>query len=617
MISACAWAVIALTVFMPFTPATAAAGEKPNFVFILSEDNSKHYMELYGSEYGATPTIESLAKEGLLFRHAFSNAPVCSVARTTLMTGILAPKAGFQYHRKHTLAHLPEGIQMWPAYLRQAGYYTTNNNKKDYNVVEGEGVWDESSKNASWRKRPSDDTPFFHMQTFGVTHESSLHFPKEALTKEPPKTPANDVYVAPYHPDTPTFRFTQARYFDRIEQVDQQIGKLVDQLKADNLLENTFIFYFGDHGGVLPRGKGYLYESGLHIPLIIRIPEKWRSEIPLEIGSKLDAFVSFIDFGPTLLHLAGLKVPGALDGAPFLGSDITPAMLEYRDETFGYADRFDEKYEMCRSLRKGHFKYIRNFQAYYPDGLQNNYRYRMLAYAEWRELFRKGELNEAQSAFFKSKPAEMLFDLRKDPHEINNLANDPGHAAMLESMRDRLNRKMIAINDLSAYPESYMAEHALIDGIAYGQEHTREIKQLINVANLALLPFEQAEKRLTRAMNSQSPLIRYWALTACSVLGKEAAPMADKARQQLEAEDPLVRVRAAEFLGILGQQDPRPTFYQVLNENHGDLVALITLNAAAFFHDPSMGYPFDVTQLKDPEGKNEVKRRLDFFANRL
>jgi uncharacterized sulfatase len=533
------------------------------------------------------------------------------------MTGILAPKAGFQYHRKNTLANLPEGVKMWPAYLRETGYYTTNNSKKDYNVVEGKGVWDESSRKATWRNRPNEETPFFHMQTFTTTHESSLHFPEKTFKDEIPYTPVSDVTVPPYLPDEHTFRFTQARYYDRIQQVDFEIGKLINQLQEDNLLENTFIFYFGDHGGVLPRGKGYLYESGLHVPLVIRIPEKWRSDIRLKVGSKQDAFVSFIDFGPTLLHLAGLRVPDVLDGSPFLGPDITPAALEHRDEAFGYADRFDEKYEMCRSLRKGNFKYIRNFQAFYPDGLQNNYRYKMLAYTEWRDRYRADKLNDVQSAFFESKPAEMLFDLRKDPHETQNLAADPAYSALLETMRNRLYKKMDSIHDLSMYPESYMAEHALDDGIAYGEAQTREIRQLLKINQLATDSYRRARGRLKNALKTKRPLVRYWALTVCSIFGKEAAEQKSIAIECLQMDDPLVRVRAAEFLGILGEQDPRPTFYKVLNENHGDLVSLITLNAAAFFHDKENGYPFDVKNLDDPEGKAEVKRRLDYFANRL
>ena len=601
----------------PWLSARAAQGP-PNFVFILSEDNSKHYMQLYGNEHGATPAIAALGKEGLVFDHAFSNAPVCSVARTTLMTGILAPRGGFQYHRKLQQAQLPEGVRMWPALLREAGYYTTNNQKKDYNVVEGEGVWDVSSRQASWRNRPTPQTPFFHMQTFTTTHESSLHFDETAFTQQPNRTDAADIHLTPYQPDTPTFRFTKARYFDRIQQVDGQIGNLVRQLEADGLLENTFIFYFGDHGGVLPRGKGYLYETGLHVPLVIRIPETWRERLPLKVGTRPQGFVSFIDFGPTLLHLAGLPIPAVMDGNPFLGELFTPARLESRDEAFGHADRFDEKYEMVRSLRKGSIKYIRSFQPFYPDGLQNNYRYRMLAYAEWRKLFAEGKLNAAQSAFFQPKPVEMLFDLQEDPDEVNNLAQSPGHAALLEVMRDRLSYHMNRINDLSLYPESEMIEHALEDGIGYGHEHQRDIRQLLRICNLALEPFDQAERNLMRALRTEDPTIRYWALTVCSIFGEEAAAFVPQAKALLKAEDPLVRLRAAEFLGLIGKRDPRPTFYEILDEGASHAVKLITLNSAVLFHDRVENpLPFDVSQLKDPEDRDEVKRRLDYFAGRL
>ena len=605
-------------VFLFAKPVAAhALTEKPNFVFILSEDNSKHYLRLYGAELGATPAIESMAKDGIVFDHAFSNAPVCSVARTTLMTGILAPKAGFQYHRKHTPAQMPQGVKMWPAYLRDAGYYTSNNSKKDYNVVEGEGVWNESSRKATWRNRPANDTPFFHMHTLGVSHESSLHFPESAFKKDPPRTDPNAVSPAPYHPDTPTFRFTYARYFDRIKQMDTQVDKLIKQLAEDGLLDTTFIFYFGDHGGVLPRGKGYLHESGLHVPLVVRIPEKWRSEIPLEVGSRVGGFVSFIDFGPTLLHLAGLKTPSLLDGSPFIGPAISRTTLDHRDETFGYADRFDEKFEMVRSIRKGRYKYIRSYQPFYPDGLQNNYRYIMLAYEEWRTLHRQGKLNEIQSAFFSPKPVEQLFDLRTDPHESKNLALNRGYTALLHSLRDRLNQKLSSIHDLSFYPENHMVKHALKDGVAFGNAHADEINILQQTANLALLPFNEAEEKLMRALDLDEPLIRYWALTVASTFGKQATSLAARVESLLKEADPLVRVRAAEFLALIGRNDPRPTFYQVLNENHGDLVSLITLNSVVLFHDMENGYPFDVSQLKDPEGKEEVKRRLDYLAYRL
>ena len=231
--------------------------KRPNVVFLVSEDNSIHYLKHYGAKFGSMPNIEKMAQAGLTFNHAFSNAPVCSVARSTLATGILAPRAGFQYHRKSALA---KGVKPWTALLRKAGYYCANNSKTDYNFATAKGeAWNESSRKASWRKRP-DKKPFFYMQSFAVCHESSLHFPAKLMQSEKTKTPVDRVNLHPYHPDTPTFRYTHARYFDRMSVVDAQMGSVVEKLKADGLLEDTFVFYFGDHGGVLPRGKGYAYE---------------------------------------------------------------------------------------------------------------------------------------------------------------------------------------------------------------------------------------------------------------------------------------------------------------------------------------------------------------------
>ena len=245
---------------------------------------------------------------------------------------------------------MPDGLKMFPEYLNDAGYYTANNNKTDYNATAGKNVWDDSSKKATWRNRKVDQ-PFFYMQSFPVCHESSLHFTAQQMASEKTEHNPDDVFVAPYHPDTPTFRYTYARYLDRIQQMDKQVGAVVEELTKDGVLEDTFIFYFGDHGGVLPRGKGYAYESGLHIPLIVRIPEKWQHLIDRDPGSRVNGFVSFIDFGPTVLNLAGVNVPSQMDGKPFLGSGITQAEVDTRDEAFGYADRFDEKYDLVRTLR--------------------------------------------------------------------------------------------------------------------------------------------------------------------------------------------------------------------------------------------------------------------------
>lgn len=596
--------------------AISSAADRPNIVWILSEDNSKHYLKLFDEAGAPAPNIERLAAEGLAFDHAFSCSPVCSVARTTLITSIYAPRAGTQFHRKLKMAVLPDGWQMFPAYLRQAGYYTTNNSKKDYNAVEGKGVWDESSRKATWRNRPTKNTPFFHMQSHAQSHESSLHFSEKEMRSARNTTDPKTVKLAPYHPDTDLFRYTYARYLDRMKVIDGIVGDVVSQLKQEGLLEDTFIFYFGDHGGVLPRSKGYIYESGLHVPLVVRIPNNWKHLVDAERGSRVEGFVSFVDFGPTVLKLAGVEAPKFVDGNPFLGKGVSMAEVNRRDETFGYADRFDEKYEMCRSLRKGRYKYIRNYQPYYPDGLQNNYRYRMLAYKQWRDLYKQGKLNAAQRQFFEPKAPEALYDIESDPYEINNLADDPKHANTLADMRQRLIDRVKSLPDLSFYPESYLVEEALEHPIEFGQAHAAEISKLIDTADLCLHPFEDVRSEIASALSSHNPWVRYWGLMDCSVFGKAAASaFADRARKLLTDGNLMVRVRAAEFLGILGDRSAATALYKVLQESESDVVSLLALNTMVFLQDGGPGFKFHVLKKEVRNPKGQVPRRLEYLRN--
>lgn len=595
-------------------PAPACARNRPNIVWIVSEDNSKHFLKLFDPGGAPTPNIEKLAQRGVIFERAFSNAPVCSVARTTLATGVYGPRIGAQFHRKHKMVTLPDGWRLFPAYLRDAGYYTTNNSKKDYNVVEGKGVWDESSNKASWRKRPGKDTPFFHMESHGVSHESSLHFGENQVRPDALTTDPKTVALSPRHPDTELFRFTYARYHDRIRAVDGLVGSTVAKLEEDGLLEDTFIFYFGDHGGVLPGSKGYIYEVGLHVPLVVRVPEKFRHLVDRAPGSRARGFVSFIDFGPTALHLAGVKVPQHMDGRAFLGEGVNAAEVDARDETFGHADRFDEKYDLCRSLRKGKWKYIRNYHGFYPDALQNNYRYRMLAYEQWRSLYKEGNLNAAQRMFFERKPAEMLFDVEADPYEVKNVAGDPQHADVLRDMRARLGKRVRELPDLSFYPESVLVKEAVDDPLSFAAAHKAEIAQFADAADLCLLPFDRAEPKLEAAMRADSPGMRYWALCAASVMGKPAAPLADRARALLGDDHQLIRLRAAEFLAIIGEQDPRPVLKDILRTTDEPLVALLTLNSVVHFQDGKPGYDFNLKPNDVRAKSGEVQRRLEYLV---
>lgn len=570
---------------------------RPNIVWIVSEDNSHHFLKLYSEGGAPMPNIEALAAHGLVFNHAFSQAPVCSVARSTLISGSFAPRIGAQYHRATQRVPMPDGQEMFPYYLRQAGYYTSNNAKEDYNLIKSDGVWDDSNGRASYRNRKAGQ-PFFHVQNFGTTHEGQLHFTTERMKTEATSLDPDTFTPFPYHPNTPTFRYTYAKYYDLHQRVDQQMGAFIQQLKDDGLLEDTFIFYYGDHGGVLPRSKGYIYESGLHVPLVVYVPENWQHLVPAETGSRIDGFVQFMDFGPTVLHLAGVEVPEKMDGRPFLGAGISLEELEKRDVTFSYADRFDEKYDLVRAVRKGKFKYIRNYQPFNIDGLYNFYRYRMLAYQEWRELYEQGQLNATQRQFFEERAPEALYDLERDPHETNNLADDPFHRTQLLQLRGLLQQQLKSMPDLSFFPEPFFLEQGAENPVAFGRQHRRAIAALIDIADLSLLPFDRAQPGLQSALSSDDPWKRYWALIACSSFGAVAKPFYPMARElALSDDNRLVRVRAAEFLRLSDQTLPEPVLIDAVATAQGPTEANLILNTLAMLKD-SKGNDFDFPETK-------------------
>ncbi len=613
-----AWACTFFAILFLATASDCLADDaRPNVVWIMSEDNSKHYLRHFDRHGAVTPNIEELAQHGVTFDRAFSCAPVCSVARTTLITACYAPRIGTQFHRRSKMAAMPEGLKMFPAYLRAAGYYTTNNSKEDYNAVKSPDVWDESSNQASWKNRPNSSTPFFHVLTAKLSHESSLHFDAAAM-QEPTVTETDSVQLQPYFPDTSTFRYTRARYHDNMMAIDRVVGDVVAELTQAGELENTFIFYFGDHGGVLPRSKGYAYESGLHVPLVVRVPGNYRELARRELATRTEGFVEFVDFGPTVLALAGVDAPHGIDGKAFLGPEIDPDDVDSRAETFGYADRFDEKYDLVRTLRKGKYKYMRSFEPFLPDALQNNYRYKMLAYEQWRELHAEGKLNEAQSQFFRAKPVEALYDIEADPHEIHNLAGKAEHADKLVELRERLNTRLKAMPDLSFVPEAILFESAMDNPVGFGAANKESIGELIDTVNLALLPFDQAEPQIKKALSSDDPWIRYWALVACSSFGKQAEGLLPLVEKRLVDMEPLVVTRAVEFVAIAGEQDPRPWLYRSFQRATNEPEVLRIMNTAVFLNDFTGGrFPIDVDKIQllfEPGPRSEVVRRFEYLS---
>ncbi|WP_299528601.1 sulfatase [Ulvibacterium sp.] len=589
----------------------------PNILWITSEDNSKHYLKLFDENGVSTPNIESLAEEGLVFTRAFSNAPVCSVARSTLISGCYAPRIGTQFHRKYIPVPMPDSLHMFPWYLREAGYFASNNQKKDYNIIEGEGVWDESSGEATWQNREGDQ-PFFHVFNIGISHESGLHFSSQEMDSIVTKTSENSFEIQPNHPQTRTFAYTNAYYRDKVRAMDNKVGEVLDELRKDGLMDNTFIFYFGDHGGVLPGSKGYLYETGLHVPLVVHIPKKYRHLVNMPMKTTIQDFVSFVDFGPTVLNLAGIPTPGNMDGKPFLGPKITKNDRNMRNVTFSYADRFDEKYDMVRAVRKGKFKYIRSYTPFNPDGLVNNYRYKQLAYQEWRAMYAVGELNKMQSAFFEPRQPELLFDVEADPFETVNLANQKGYEDVQDDMRQTLDAWVKGMPDLSFFPEHHLIEDAFTDPVIFGKEEQQRIERYMAITDLSLSPFVEVKDQLIAGLQSADPWERYWTIIVSSSFREKAKLLASQIGKLAQSDPELInRVRAAEFLGIVRASSPVEIMTKALYESEKPSEALLILNSIVLMQSSNAAYTFNL----DPDKiamvvvkDSQVKRRLDYLV---
>ena len=471
-------------------PTSLQLPERPNILWLVTEDMG-HYIAPFGDSTAPTPNLNRLAAEGVIYPHLYSPSGVCAPSRAAISTGMYPSSIGANHMRTHSNTDItglpayealpPPEVQMMSEILRQNGYYCSNNSKEDYQYKAPVTAWDESGNYAHWRNR-AEGQPFFSIFNFTVTHESGLFEPygfrtgeqrfyqagdrsfktgkwNSRMTEE--ETPAHiskdlDFQIPPYLPQTDLVRRDMWKMYNNIAEMDRQLGAVLDQLKADGLLENTIIFFYADHGGPLPRQKRLIYDSGLRSPMIVRYPNKQKA------GTKDDQLLSFIDFAPTVLSLVGLESPKHLQGFSFLGKYQA---AEERDYIHAAADRFDGMTDAIRAVRGPRFKYIRNYrpeQGYY---LPVAYRERIATMQELLRLKEEGALNEYQAQWFReSKPEEELFDCEKDPHELHNLAADPAYAEQLDELRGEMDRWLAAIGDQPNLPE-----RELIDQLWKGQ----------------------------------------------------------------------------------------------------------------------------------------------------
>ncbi len=536
--------------------------ELPNILWLTSEDNSP-LLGCYGDDFATTPNLDKLASEGFLYTHAYANAPVCAPARNTILTGVYACSGGNQHMR----SYYPKSdiIKPYPVYLHEAGYYCTNNSKTDYNVnnIDPNEIWDECSKTAHWKNRP-DGKPFFAIFNTTISHESCLHksIPNNELRHSP-----DEVFIPPHHPATPEMKHDWAQYYDKVEDMDTQIGAWLKELDDAGLAENTIVFYYGDHGGVLARSKRYVYETGTRVPFIIRIPEKYKYLFPnKEAGTKVDRLVSFVDLVPTLLSIVGINIPEYLQGDAFLGQQKT-ADPEY---AYMFRGRMDERYDMCRAVRDKKFRYIRNYMPYRIYGQRLEYLFRAPSIRSWKAAYEAGECNAAQSAFWQTKPVEELYDTENDPWEVNNLANDPKNKDVLERMRTANKDWVARIFDTGFIPEADRVDRAngapMYDYMRSGKVNLEEI---IEAAETATLGRPENLDKLQNYLNSTESAVRYWGASGLLILGENAAPALDKLKESTNDSSADVVSVVAEALYNLGEKEiAKKALLKVLKNNN-------------------------------------------------
>jgi N-sulfoglucosamine sulfohydrolase len=520
--------------------------ELPNILWITSEDNSP-FAGCYGDEFATTPNMDLLASQGFLYTHAFANAPVCAPARNTILTGVYASSGG----NSHMRSQYPKSeiVKPYPVYLREAGYFCTNNVKEDYNLPADQtrGIWDESSNRAHYKNRQPGQ-PFFAVFNSTISHESSIHrrTPLEDLRHDPQK-----VKLPPYHPDTPDMRHDWAQYYDKIEDMDAWIGKILKELDESGEAENTIVFYYGDHGGVLARSKRFLYDSGTRVPFIVRIPEKYKYLFPANNpGTKVDRLISFVDLVPTLLSIVGIPVPEYLQGNAFLGDQKT----NNPDYVYMFRDRMDERYDMSRSVRDKKFRYIRNYMPFRPHGQHLEYLWLAPSIRSWEAAYKNGECNEIQSRFWLPKPAEELYDSENDPWEVNNLAGDPAYADVLLRMQNECTQWILRVRDAAFIPEADRTTRAAGQPFYdYFRNPELPFNEIVEAANLASAAKVTDLETLKGFLRHNDSAIRYWGATGLLILKEDARSVIPELLEALNDTSPNVVTVAAEALHNFGE----------------------------------------------------------------
>lgn len=524
--------------------------ERPNILWVTFEDTSSYEFGCYGNKDVHTPNADSLAAQGIQFMNAWSVAPQSSPARSSLITGCYAPTYGMDVH---PVSYDTPADIFFPQRLREAGYYCTNNSKTHYNSTNNnKACWDECTRTASYNSpKRGKDQPFFavfntvtsHMGRIRTFHtDGRRDYTKEGIYTELLTLPS-------YVPDLPEVRSDYAGHLEAVQDVDTWLGFFLKDLKDKGLDDNTIIFFFSDHGGCVPRGKGYLYESGLKVPLIAYFPEKWKHLANGKSG-KDNNLVNFTDLGPTVLSLAGVKPTKNMQGKAIFGEY---ASKEERKVQFAFAANQLHHFMPVRAVTDGHIKYMRSYIPYRQFALRNYYQWGMPSNKAWDKLvLGNHNTNPDWALTFDAHPAEMLFDLDKDPGELHDLSSSPEYAEVLAKMRNELSNHIRNTHDLGFFLPTSRTGHVLYDVVRkekYPMEELYKLVEAAGIGDVASLPlFEKAIASSHRDM-------RFWGAVGYAELAhkKQISQCPQALADLLKDEDPYVASEAAYAVTYLGK----------------------------------------------------------------
>ena len=524
------------------SPLIGADRTNVNVVWIVIEDASPH-IGCYGETLIKTPHIDRMAREGIRCKNAFVTSPVCSSSRSAMVSGMYQTTLGVHNHRSQTSSgkgggnadyydsyKVPKSVRLIPELFRDAGYFVTNKNKTDYNFIPASKLYHGSE----WKKAPADQPIFAQFQLSGGKN-------RKAKSHADPE----QVVLPPYYPDHPTLRQDWAKYLDSWVKTDEEVGRILADLEKAGRLDATAVFLWTDHGLSHLRGKQFLYEEGIRVPLVIRLPKKRRA------GTVRDDLIEHIDVAACSLKLAGIKIPGNVQGRDFLADDYEP-----RKFVFAARDRCDETVDVLRCVRGSRFKYVRNFMSHVSHAQPSQYKDGKKIVQVIRGLYEEGKLNEQQSRpFLPRRPPEELYDLQADPHELVNLATDPKLRDRLADMRKVLHQRMTETRDMGLIPEPILEDV----GRKAGNKYLAFLKKDRGEQTLRLIEAITAGEandgsKLLEYAKSPDPATRYWAAVW---LGVNKTAEGKAMLLKLSADPvPAVRIGATQALckfGDLGQ----------------------------------------------------------------